>query len=343
LHLFHLLLAIALLAPNAAAAEPLADAASALVDSLSEDQRRDAIWDFGSAERLDVHYAPFGLDGIRQDELSVESQNLAEAVLAVALSPEGHQRTRSIRDLERDVAAAEAERFWGFAVSWMRSPGRYFWAFFDPPQEARPWGFRLEGHHLSINVSAIPGTPAASTPLFLGAQPRVVPDGLPSAGVAALGEEERLARELYASLSGPQRALATLSFDGDRGHMLGQVGRIDAPDPVGVPRSALRPAQQVTLDALVDRFAAFFGGDIAAARRSEIASARTALRFAHVEANDPPNAFYTRVSAPSLLIEIDNTSDGDHIHAVWHQPGRDFGDDLLARHWRTEHGLALNR
>jgi hypothetical protein len=50
-----------------------------------------------------------------------------------------------------------------------------------------------------------------------------------------------------------------------------------------------------------------------------------------------------RVSGPGLLIEIDNTEGGDHVHAVWHRPGADFGDDLLARHLRTAHGVTMVR
>jgi hypothetical protein len=31
------------------------------------------------------------------------------------------------------------------------------------------------------------------------------------------------------------------------------------------------------------------------------------------------------------------------VHAVWHRPGADFGDDLLARHLRTAHGVTMVR
>jgi hypothetical protein len=329
-----------LAAPLLAAANPpsdLARSANALLHSLSDAQRKDMTWSFEDSERSDVHFAPFGLDGVRQDSLSPESQDLAEALLATALSRAGHERVREIRDLERDVREIDGRRIWGAATRWMRDPGRYFWAFFGDPEDGGAWGFRLEGHHLSINVTSVPGAPPATTPLFLGAQPRVVPEGLPSAGVAALGEEERLARELYASLDSEQRAAATLPYEGDRSLMRGQVARIDAHKPVGVARSDLSGQQRELLDALVDRFADLWSEPIAKARRAEIERARGRLHFAFVEADDPPNAYYTRVSGPGLLIEIDNTTDGDHVHAVWHRPGADFGDDLLARHLRLAH------
>lgn len=339
-------LALVLVSPAGAGAESneaMAAAARAFRASLGPDAEGEASFPFASPERSDVHFAPFNLDGAELGELTPEARSLGATLLAVSLSAEGVDRVREIRELERDVRAREEEGLFGFATSWMRDPGRYFWAFFGDPSAETPWGFRLEGHHLSLNVTALPGEPAASTPLFLGAQPRVVPAGLPSAGVAVLGREEQLARSLFASLAEPERYAATLPYDDDRGLMIGQVGRIEPQKPQGVARSALDEEQRALLDALVDRFAALFAEPIAAARRAEIAAAREQLHFAFVASDTPPNAYYVRVSGPGVLIEIDNTSDGDHVHAVWHRPGADFGEDRLAQHWRAEHGVAWRR
>lgn len=336
--------------PLPARADPdLAGPAGALLASLPEAQREEATWAFDDSERSDVHYAPLWLEGVRHDALSEASRARAEELLAATLSEAGHARVHLVRALEHVVEAREAERFWGLATRWMRDPGRYLWAFFGQPRRDAPWGFRLEGHHLSLNVTAVPGRPPATTPLFLGAQPRVVPEGaspgpgMPPAGAAALGREEVLARELYASLDAEQRAAATLPWREGRGHMLGQVARLEPPAPAGVARAGLRPEQQALLDALADRFAALWSEPIAAARRAELAAAREGLHFAHVESSDPPHAWYTRLSGPGVLIEIDNTTDGDHVHAVWHRPGSDFGDDLLARHLRRHHGIRVAR
>ncbi len=126
----------------------------------------------------------------------------------------------------------------------LRDPGRYFWALFGEPDRASPWGYRYEGHHLSLNVTVTPDG-VATTPLFIGSQPRVVPEGLdvgPPAGTAVLGEEERLARALYAALDDDQRRRATLDYEADRGLMIGQVARIDSTRPVGVARRDLTTA-----------------------------------------------------------------------------------------------------
>jgi hypothetical protein len=330
-------------AEDAPFAERLAGAAARLDEALTRPERDAASFAFEDDEREDVRYAPFLLDGARHGELREPAASLVDELLAVSLGPRGMERVRQIRRLEEAVARKDAERFVpGFVARRWRDPGRYFVALFGAPSAEAPWGFRYEGHHLSLNLTAVPGAAPASTPLFLGAEPRVVPEGWPGAGVAVLGEEEAAARALLAALPEALRARATLRYDGDRALMLGQVRRVAAGPEGGVARGEVPPEAQARFDALLELFLAGLAPEIAAARRGEIyAAGRDALRFAWSEAADPPGAFYFRLSGPRTLIEMDNTSDGDHVHAVWHDLTGDFGDDLLARHYREAHGLAL--
>ena len=340
---FVTVIAVAVLAlPPATMADPaeLDERARAFLAALDDDERDDATWAFAEAERQDIHYAPINLDGLRHGDLGEAAYALAEDVLAATLSARGLAKVRAIRLLERDIRENETVLLRPLGL---RDPGRYFWALFGDPSATDPWGYRYEGHHLSINIAAVPGSPPATTPLFLGAQPRDVPEGMPSAGVAALGEEERLARALYASLDDAQRATATLAYRGDRGHMIGQVATLELPAPIGLARTSMTVAQRATLDAFLDHFAGFWNEEIAAARRGDIEASREGLHFAFVAASEPAFAFYTRVSGPGLLLEIDNTEGGDHVHAVWHHPAADFGIDLLARHLEEFHGIALRR
>ncbi len=105
--------------------------------------------------------------------------------------------------------------------------------------------------------------------------------------------------------------------------------------------SAIHAQQKVLVDELLDLFASLWNVETAAARRHDIDEARDELYFAFVESNEPTNAFYMRVAGPGLLIEIDNTEGGDHVHAVWHNPASDFGQDLLTQHWEESHGTSI--
>ena len=332
----------AILLSGLADAEPreLVSQARSFLLALADEQREGASWPFAHRERLDIHYAPMGLDGVRHGDLDAGARDAAETLLAAVLSPRGRQKVGAIRQLELDIRELEggSRRVAGF-----RDPDRYYWALFGEPAADAPWGFRFEGHHLSLNVTVAPGRPASSLPLFLGAQPRLVADTMPSAGVAVLGEEERLVRDLYRSLEDAQRAVATLPYRDDRGHMLGQVSTLADPAPVGLSRASMDEPQQRLLDAFLGRFAGLWNAEIAAARVSEIESAREGLHFAFVAVDDPPFSFYVRVSGPVVLIEIDNTEGGDHLHAVWHRPGADFGEDLLAAHLERDHAVVAQR
>ena len=319
----------------AADAPDLVRDAAVLLGAMSAEQREAGTWAFADSERFDIHYAPIGLEGVRHGALADAAKQAGEGLLAAVMSARGHDKTRAIRELELDIRVLESGRR---GVEAFRDPERYFWAVFGEPGDDASWGFRFEGHHLSLNVTVVPGRPAATLPLFLGAQPRLVPEGMPSAGVAVLGEEERLARELHASLDESQRAAATLPYQRDRGHMLGQISTLADPVPVGLARSDMNDHQRAVLDAFLARFAGLWNAEIAAARLGEIEAARDNLHFAFVAADEPAFSFYARVSGPGVLIEIDNTAGGDHLHAVWHRPGADFGEDLLTAHLERHHG-----
>lgn len=323
-------------------AQSLTEAGTTLLERMTPGQRDAASWQFAAAEREDIHFAPFPLDGVEHGELSPAASAQAEALLELALSKRGTATLRQVRDLELAVLEKEKDRFWAFLMRGIRDPGRYFLAFFGEPSETEAWGFRYEGHHLSLNLTAVPDAPLATTPLFLGAEPRVVPQGWPSAGVAVLGEEERLARELHATLPAALRAGATLDFESGRRLLLGQERRVEPTAPVGITRAEMPSAQQAQLDQLVERFIGLFAEAAAAAQRARLeAAGRDSLRFAFASGAEPENAYYVRVQGPTLLIELDNTSDGDHVHAVWHDVENDFGDDVLARHLRDDHGMSL--
>jgi len=342
-----LLVPILLLAASASGAGELdarlTSTAASLAAALPEDARADALYPFDDDEREDIRFAPLLLEGARHGELPDAAASLAEQLLAISLSPRGLEKARQIRRNELAVAKKDAASWVpGFVVTRFRDPGRYFVALFGEPAGGAAWGFRYEGHHLSLNLTVKPGAVPAATPLFLGAEPHVVPAGEPDAGAAVLGEEEAAARALLAALPEALRARATLPYADDRELMLGQVRRIALAAGAGVARGEAPPEAQAQFDRLLDLFADLFAPEIAAARRAEIdAAGRDAIRFAWAEAPEPPGAFYWRLQGPRTFIEMDNTTDGDHVHAVWHDVPNDFGDDLLAGHYRREHHLAL--
>ena len=92
----------------------------------------------------------------------------------------------------------------------MRDPERYHLTIYGTPSGTAAWGWRFEGHHLSLNFTLAGDHVAVDAPSFLGANPARVPKG-PRAGQRALATEEDEARALLESLSEAQRREAVFA------------------------------------------------------------------------------------------------------------------------------------
>ena len=109
--------------------------------------------------------------------------------------------------------------------------------------------------------------------------------------------------------------------------------------PKGVRASALGPAQQELLRALL---AVYFGripDDVAADEAAKYETKHIAeLSFAWAGGTESGQAHYYRVQGPHLLIEYDNTQrNANHVHSVWRDPSGDFGEDDLRLHHLQSH------
>ncbi|HEY8093476.1 MAG TPA: DUF3500 domain-containing protein [Acidimicrobiales bacterium] len=111
----------------------------------------------------------------------------------------------------------------------------------------------------------------------------------------------------------------------------------DAP-PKGVSAATLVPGQQELLRALLGVYVGRVPDDLADAEAEKYAGARlNDFAFAWAGGVEPGQPHYYRVQGPRVLVEYDNTQrDVNHVHAVWRDPERDFGEDVLAQH-RAEH------
>jgi hypothetical protein len=331
-------------------AQALGEAMARWVATLDEEQRDRARYAFDDKERFDLRLAPMGLEGLRIDQMSDAQWQLLHTALGRVLSEEGLQKVDTIRSLEREVAELD-NWFLGFVMGGFRDPKRYFLAVFGEPSSEQTWGMRFDGHHLSLNWTAVPDAALSVTPLFLGGQPREVPAGLERAGLRVLELEEDRAVALVRSLSQEQRSAAAIPFAGGgtirRPMFIGEDPELSLDAPAGIARAALQPKQQALLDALIDVHLANFVQPLADRHRSHIQEEAQSVHFAYaaggqsgssgrgLRAGDP---FYYRIQSESYLIEFDDTSAAaDHVHVVWREIRGDFGRDVLADHYRAHH------
>jgi hypothetical protein len=327
-------LALALAAPAAPAGEPqlaareMAGAAGNFLAALDAGQRAKAALPFAGAERENWHFVPKERGGVPLGELRAHQQPLAMALLASALSHRGLLQAATVMSLEQvlaDIEKAPAHR----------DAGKYYFAVFGEPGPAATWGWRVEGHHLSVNLTLKDGTVAGVTPMFVGANPAVVREG-PRRGLQALAEEENLARALVAAALADGREGVRVDRRPPADILTAADRAVRQLEPVGIPFGELSEAQQAVGRELVAAYAKRLRGELAAAELARIGDAGwEKVRFGWIGGVEPGQAYYYRLHGPTFLIEAANTqNNANHIHTVWRDPARDFGRDRLGEHYQ---------
>src|SRR5262249_22182822 len=181
----------------------MAQAANHFLAALSPEQRAKATFDFKDDERANWHFIPKARKGLPFKELTPAQRPLAFALLSTGLSQAGYAKATTIMSLEQVLGELE-----GSKAPFARDPEMYYLTVFGTPGEK--WGWRVEGHHLSVNFTLARGQEIADTPSFLGANPAEVRKG-PRQGLRVLAAEEDLARKLVKSFDTEQRQVAVMS------------------------------------------------------------------------------------------------------------------------------------
>jgi hypothetical protein len=210
----------------------------------------------------------------------------------------------------------------------------YYVAVFGEPGPEKPWGWRVEGHHLSVNFTLADGHVAAS-PSFMGANPAEVRQG-EHKGMRPLAAEEDLARALAAGLA--EAGLPVLFAAEPPNEILTGAERVaEQLDPVGVAAADLTAVQKQALVKLVGEYLGRHRSEVADRRLAEIRDAGLdKIRFGWAGGLQPGDAYYYRVQGPGFLIEAANTqNDANHIHTVWRDLDGDFGRDFLGEHYQA--------
>jgi hypothetical protein len=305
---------------------------AAFVESLSEEQRRRTLWPFDKEERFNWHYVPRDRAGLPIQAMSGASKTTLHDLLRHALSEAGYQKAVDVMSLEEPLGLIENhQRFY-------RHPENYSVTVFGMPGRL-PWGWRIEGHHLSLNFTAVTEELFGVTPAFWGANPARVPDGYPMAGHRALGRETDLSYELIRGLGEAERERAIIASS-SLGNIITTPGREDAlRERQGLPLAAMPEAMRNLALGLLETYAGNLRGELAAA---EVARVREAgvdqLHFAWGGPLEEGHPNYWRLHGPITLIEYDNTqNNANHIHSVWHDLTNNFGRDLLREHYAEGH------
>jgi hypothetical protein len=311
------------------AADRMAAAADKFLAGLTADQKKKATFDFDSAERTRWFFTPQQKGkkptrkGLPLAEMTAKQKDLAKALLRAGTSDAGFKKATTVISLESILADMEKGR------GPVRDPEWYFFTVFGTPGKAGSWGWRVEGHHLSLSFTLKDGQLVSATPFVLGSNPATVKAGKHK-GLQALPETERPFRDLLALLDDGQKKTAR------QPKLLPEIAE-NTPKPttkpLGLAAAAMTDKQKAALNALIEGYANRMPPDASAFELARIKKAGLGkVHFAYGGGDGTPGKPYTyRVQGPTFVIEFLNEqkdaagNPANHIHSGWRNTQGDFG------------------
>ena len=188
----------------------MAKAADALIASLDAKQKAQAVFKFDGEERTYWHFIPAemlkggGRKGLQIEHMTGQQRELTHALLKTVLSESGHTKVKNIMFLEDILYMLEGKN-----RRFVRDRDAYHILVFGKPGNKGAWGWRFEGHHLSLNYTIVNGK-LSVVPSFLASNPAVADFG-PGRKLIALEAEEFAARALRTSLTSAQAKQAVIA------------------------------------------------------------------------------------------------------------------------------------
>ena len=321
--------------------KPVVDAANALLDGLSPEQRAKTEYSVDDIEWRSWDNRHFyKRQGVGFDEMDEAQRKLAFGLLEASLSAKGLKLSKDIMKLNGTLAEL-ADNFEEYG-EWL-----YWITIMGEPSETEPWGWQIDGHHLIINYFVL-GDQVVMSPVFVGSEPVHATIGK-FKGTIVMQEEQNKGLAFMRSLTPDQQKEATLATLKDQNNALAQAYKDNLDlDYAGLQGSKLTEAQTAGLLEVVASFVGNMDDGHAKVKLNEVKRHLDRTWFAWVGGTDDNSVFYYRVHSPVLLIEFDHerrvapfssaSPTRDHIHAVLRTPnGNDYGKDLLRLHIEQHH------
>ncbi len=315
-------------------AQELTVAAQRFIDAL--DPGMQAKYLFKDAERGNFHFFPIARRGVPLTDLNTGQRQLAYSLMTATLSHVGIQKAMTIMSLGEILKKSDEQ------PNRYRDSDQYYFIVFGNPTPEGTWGYRVEGFHLSLNVTVVKGRWISVTPSFFGAIPAIVADG-PQKGLEVLKQETELGRALAKSMSGEQRKTGFGEipvFEETVGGLItGNQRRIERGKPRGLAVADMTETQRELLMKLVREHIQRIRKELADQDLARIDQAGVKnIHFVWAGGLKQGNPHHYLIQGPTFLIEYDNTQDdANHIHCVYRDFDNDFGDAMLEHYHKHHH------
>lgn len=317
-----------------AQATDLSATANALLKLLDNDIKAEIQFKFDDKERFNWHYVPRGREGVSLHDLTQPQFDAALDLLKASLSVQGYKKATDVMALENVLREVEGR---GTDDAY-RDPKKYYFSIFGSPSKDTPWGWRLEGHHLSLNFSTLDNQLQSATPSFMGSNPATVPSGKRK-GDQVLKDESALGFSLVNSFSTAQLKTVIVSEEAYPEILSENKRKATQLTPNGILYKDMNEQQKKLFMSLLDVYVKNYEFGFSTTLMNKIKKAGIDnLSFAWAGSLKPGRGHYYRIQGPMLLIEFDNTqNNANHIHSVVRDLTNDFAEDILKEHYAREH------
>lgn len=328
------LVSLALLIFSAGEAQDVSREANLFIQVLTAEQKSQALFPLKSDERQNWHMIPRARKGVCFRNLNEEQRKSALVLLRASLSQQGYTKAYEIMKNESLLRELEGRS----PGDTYRDPLNYYLSFFGQPSSTGSWGWRLEGHHVSLNFFSKDGALWSATPSAFGSNPAIVPSGVQK-GRQLLMNETNVAFSLVNSLTAAQKAQAIISETALPELITLGVRNAELIEPRGLSFSELSADQKKIAYELVDVYLSNYSESVSGQLMTRIRmEGMDTFSFAWAGSLKPGAGHYYRIQNSFLLIEYDNTqTNANHVHVAVRDLTRDFGSDVLLEHYRSEH------
>lgn len=320
-------------APQSATPQAVAqmsDAAKAFLDTLNAEQKAKATFEYMDGERVFWYYPPMNRHGLALRDMEPVQRELAMAVMASGLAPESYEQAKLIIEHEDVLGPLEIEQG---IKTFVRDTSLYYFTIFGEPGGKGPWGWRVEGHHVSLHFSIMGDNVISNTPFFFGANPAEVRKG-PKTGLRILGAREDLAFDLMNSLDKKQVAESIICDAAPSDIVTFNSSKASLMTYEGLPASKMNGTQKELLMALIAEYVNQVRTELAEQKLASLKE--NGLDHLYLGWAGPvtkEEAHYYRIHGGDFVVEFDNRQDGaNHIHSVWRDVENDFAADVLREH-----------
>ena len=290
--------------------------------------------DMDNEARKNYVYWPYLRKGLPLDFMSAQQKMLAHELLHTALSTKGYLTTIQVMQLEKILSDNEV-------IGFPRGPENYTLAIFGTPSLEDQWGWRFEGHHLSLNFAVANGE-ISVTPTFFGASPAEIRTGT-FAGFRSQDYVHNAGLNLMHALTDAQKNTAI-----EDGNPPGDVlsGTLNRPreswedwkslPASGITISSLDAQQKQLVQHILDEVVTVYRPEIAQSYLDQVDI--NTLNFTWLGSIENGAPHYWRLDGADFFFEYDLVQgNGNHVHTVWRSKEGDFGADLLMQHRQESH------